>query len=315
MTASASPLSMTPRTWLDLGLLSFLWGLSFLFYDMALDGFSPLGVVFGRCGVAALFLLIMLRASGVRLPRSGKVWLALIVMGLLNNALPFFLIVNGQSQPGFHGGMSSIFNSTVPLFTVIIAQFFLADEKITLPKLAGILLGICGVTVMMARDALSGDGGLLLGGSFVLMAAFSYGVAGVWARRLKDVPPMQLAAGQQVSATAWLILPIFLIDRPWTYSAEAPLSAWIALAGLGFFATALAYVLFFRILRTAGATNVSLVTLLIPVWAILLNATIRQNTLAFWETITLAQWSGMALIAFGLAVLNQWVPLPGRKER
>lgn len=314
MTAPAPTLSMTSRSWLDLLLLSFLWGLSFLFYDMALDGLSPIAIVFGRCGVAALFLLIMLRATGARLPTSPRLWLALIVMGLLNNALPFFLIVNGQAQPGFHGGMSSIFNSTVPLFTVIIAQFFLADEKITLPKLIGIMLGMCGVTVMMARDAFTGDGGLLIGGAFVLTAAFSYGVAGVWARRFAGVPPMQIAAGQQISATAWLILPVFLLDKPWTYSAEVPVTSWIAIAGLGVFATALAYVLFFRILRTAGATNVSLVTLLIPVWAILFNATIRQQTVAFWETITLAQWAGMALIALGLAVLNKWIPLPGSRR-
>ena len=159
MNSSATTLGMTPRSWMDLALLSFLWGLSFLFYDMALDGLSPLAVVFGRCGIAALFLLIMLRVTGVRLPRSPKLWGALFIMGLMNNALPFFLIVNGQAQPGFHGGMSSIFNSTVPLFTVIIAQFFLADEKITLPKLIGIMLGMCGVTVMMARDAVSVDGG------------------------------------------------------------------------------------------------------------------------------------------------------------
>ena len=293
-----------------MALLSFLWGMSFLFYDMALDGLSPLAIVFGRCGVAAVFLLVLLRVTGTQLPRSPRLWLALIVMGLLNNALPFFLIVSGQSQPGFHGGMSSIFNSTVPLFTVIIAQFFLADERITPPKIVGILLGMAGVTVMLARDAFSGDGGLLIGGSFVLMAAFSYGVAGVWARRFGGVPPMQIAAGQQISATAWMVLPVFLIDQPWTYSESVPLSSWGAIVGLGVFATGIAYVLFFRILRTAGATNVSLVTLLIPVWAILFNATLRQGTLAFWETITLAQWVGMALIALGLAVLNKWIALP-----
>jgi drug/metabolite transporter (DMT)-like permease len=301
---------MTPRSWMDMALLSFLWGMSFLFYDMALDGLSPLAIVFGRCGVAAVFLLVLLRVTGTQLPRSPRLWLALIVMGLLNNALPFFLIVSGQSQPGFHGGMSSIFNSTVPLFTVIIAQFFLADERITPPKIVGILLGMAGVTVMLARDAFSGDGGLLIGGSFVLMAAFSYGVAGVWARRFGGVPPMQIAAGQQISATAWMVLPVFLIDQPWTYSESVPLSSWGAIVGLGVFATGIAYVLFFRILRTAGATNVSLVTLLIPVWAILFNATLRQGTLAFWETITLAQWVGMALIALGLAVLNKWIALP-----
>ena len=314
MTSPAASLSMTPRSWLDMGLLSFLWGMSFLFYDIALDGLSPLAIVFGRCGIAALFLLIMLRATGAQLPKEPRLWAALIIMGLLNNALPFFLIVSGQSQPGFHGGMSSIFNSTVPLFTVIIAQFFLADEKITAPKIAGILLGMAGVTVMMARDAFSGDGGLLIGGSFVLMAAFSYGVAGVWARRFAGVPPMQIAAGQQISATAWLVLPVFLIDKPWTYSASVPVFSWLAIAGLGVFATALAYVLFFRILRTAGATNVSLVTLLIPVWAIFFNSTIRQGTFAFWETITLAQWAGMSLIALGLGVLNKWIPLPGTRR-
>lgn len=302
---------MTPRTWLDLFLLSFLWGMSFLFYDMALDSVSPLAVVFGRCAIAALFLLIMLRVMRERLPTSGRTWLALILMGLLNNAVPFLLIVNGQSQPGFHGGMSSIFNSTVPLFTVVIAQFFLSDERMTLPKVAGILLGMLGVTVMLARDAFVGEGALLLGGSFVLGAALSYAIAGVWARRFTGIKPMQLAAGQQISATGWMVLPVVLFDRPWTYSASIEVQSWAALVGLGVLATGLAYILFFRILRTAGATNVSLVTLLIPVWAILFNATVRQGTLAFWETITLAQWAGMALIGLGLAVLNRWIPLPG----
>ena len=304
---------MTPRTWLDLFLLSFLWGMSFLFYDMALDSMTPLAIVFGRCAIAALFLLIMLRITKDRLPTNPKTWLTLIVMGLLNNAVPFLLIVNGQSQPGFHGGMSSIFNSTVPLFTVVIAQFFLSDERITLPKVTGILLGMLGVTVMMARDAFAGEGALLVGGSFVLGAALSYAIAGVWARRFKGIKPMQLAAGQQISATGWLVLPVFLLDRPWTYSASIELQSWMALAGLGILATGIAYILFFRILRTAGATNVSLVTLLIPVWAILFNATIRQGTLAFWETITLAQWAGMFLIGLGLAVLNKWIRLPGQK--
>jgi drug/metabolite transporter (DMT)-like permease len=122
---------------------------------------------------------------------------------------------------------------------------------------------------------------------------------------------MQLAAGQQISATGWMVLPVVLFDRPWTYSASIEVQSWAALVGLGVLATGLAYILFFRILRTAGATNVSLVTLLIPVWAILFNATVRQGTLAFWETITLAQWAGMALIGLGLAVLNRWIPLPG----
>ena len=155
---------------------------------------------------------------------------------------------------------------------------------------------------MLARDAFyRSDGGLLIGGSMVLMAAFSYGVAGVWARRFGGVPPMQIAAGQQISATAWLVLPVFLLDKPWTYSASVPAvvvagDRWLGhfrdRAGLCRCSSASC--------STAGATNVSLVTLLIPVWAILFNATIRQGTLAVWETITLAQWAGMALIALGL---------------
>ncbi len=304
----ATPLSLTPRAWLLLVSLSFLWGLSFLLYDIALDGFGPLAVVLGRTSISALTLLIILRALRQRLPTSLGAWGQLAVLGVLNNALPFLLIATGMVQPGFHGGMASIFNATVPLFTVFIAHFFLVDERLKPAKLLGILTGIAGVAVMMARDAWTGETGLLMGGSLVLGATLSYGAAGVWARRTNRLEPLQVATGQQVAATFWVVLPVALIDRPWSYSASVGLDSWLALIALGVLSTGLAYILFFQILRMAGATNVSLVTLLIPIWAILFNATIRENTLAFWQTITLAQWVGIALIFLGLAIVNGWLP-------
>lgn len=304
----SNSLSLTPRTSVLMLCLSFLWGLSFLLYDIALDGFDPLAVVLGRTAISALTLLIILRALGQRLPTSRRAWTQLAVLGVLNNAMPFLLIATGMVQTGFHGGMASIFNATVPLFTVFIAHFFLVDERLSMTKLIGIFTGIAGVVLMMLRDAWTGETGLLLGGSMVLGATLSYGIAAVWARRLHKMEPLQVATGQQVTATLWVVLPVALIDQPWTYSASVSLSSWLALVGLGVLSTALAYVLFFQILRSAGATNVSLVTLMIPVWAILFNATIREGTFAFWQTITVAQWCGVGLIGLGLAIMNGWTP-------
>ena len=146
-------------------------------------------MVLGRTSISALTLLIILRAMRLRLLTSLGAWRQLAVLGVLNNALPFLLIATGMVQPGFHGGMASIFNATVPLFTVFIAHFFLVDERLTPAKLIGILTGIAGVAVMMARDAWTGETGLLLGGSLVLGATLSYGAAGVWARRLAHLEP------------------------------------------------------------------------------------------------------------------------------
>lgn len=305
-----------PMTALEWGLLlalSVLWGGSFLFVGIAVKELPPLTIVVLRVVLAALALLAALRVMGVRLPAGRRVWTAFFGMGLLNNAIPFTLIAWGQTH--IAGGVASILNATTPLFAVIVAHALTRDERMGAGRIAGVLAGLAGVAVMVG--GMGGGGGGGMGGGMggggalpmagaelpaqlaILAAAFSYAVAGVFGRRFKDmgVPPLATATGQ-VAASSLMLLPVMLaVDRPWTLAAPSAGTV-AALTGLALLSTAAAYILYFRILATAGATNLLLVTLLIPVTAMLLGA------LVLHETIQARQLAGMALIGGGLAAID-----------
>jgi drug/metabolite transporter (DMT)-like permease len=237
----------------------------------------------------------MVLAVGQRMPSDLPLWRDFLLMGLLNNAIPFSLIFWGQKE--IASGLASIHNATTPLFTVLVAHAFTADERATPAKLIGVGLGIAGVALMIGLDLISGFGSHLLSELAVLAAALSYAFAGVFGRRFRGRPPLVVAAGQLTGSSA-LILPLaLLIDRPWT-GASPSLGVWAALIGLAILSTALAYVIFFRILARAGATNLLLVTFLIPVSALLLGVTFLA------ETVTAHQLLGMLLIGLGLAVID-----------
>ena len=274
---------MAPRVWFWLLSLSVLWGGSFFFAKVAVAELGPLTVVFARVSLAALALALVVP------PRPDAPWPQYLVMGLLNNALPFSLIFWGQTT--IASGLASILNATTPLFTLVVAHFLTMDERIARTKVVALLAGLAGVVVLVGPDVLARRSGLW-GEIACLAAALCYAFAGVYGRRFKrmGVAPTEAAAGQ-VTASAVLILPIMLIvDRPWTLSAVPPAAVWLALAGLALLSTALAYILYFRILAAAGATNLLLVTLLIPVTAILLGAVVLG------ERLDARQFGGMALI-------------------
>ena len=286
---------MSPLEWGLLLILSILWGGSFFFVEVALTELPPFTVVFGRVGFAAMALILLVYGVGHRLPADFRLWGAFCVMGALNNLIPFSLIVWGQTQ--IASGLASILNATTPLFTVLLAHFFTKDEKMTPNRVVGVLLGLVGVTVMFGGEFLAGLG---LGGIAklaVLGAAFSYAVAGIFGRRFEDTPPVVAAAGQ-VTATTVLMLPVvLLVDRPWNLPAPT-LTTWGVVVGLALLSTAVAYLIYFRILATAGATNLLLVTFLIPVSAILLGVTILG------ERLEPRQFAGMALISLGLGAID-----------
>jgi len=292
--------SMTGRVWLLLIGLSVLWGGSFFFAEVALLALPPLTVVLGRVGLAALALLLLVRLTGQRMPGGWAILGAFLVMGLLNNAIPFGLIVWGQTQ--IASGLAAILNASTPLFAVLLAHVCTSDERLTPGRVAGVLTGLLGVVLIVGRGALGQvGGGAWLAQIAVLAAAFSYALAGIFGRRFRGLPPAVIAAGQ-TSASTLLILPLVLvIDRPWTLAAPDP-SALLAVVGLALLCTALAYVLYFRILALAGATNLLLVTLLIPVTALLLGALVLD------EVVTLRQLAGMALIGAGLLTIDGRVP-------
>ncbi len=286
---------MSAAQWAMLLTLSLLWGGSFFFGKVALAELPPFTVVFARVSVAAGALLLIVRAQGLRMPGRLAEWGPYFAMGALNNLIPFSLIFWGQTR--IASGLASILNATTPLFTVVLAHLLTRDERLTAPRLAGVLAGVSGVAVMIGPGALAGLGAELAAQGAVLAAALSYACAGIYGRRFGGRPPLVTAAGQ-VTATTCLMLPVVLLaDRPWTLAAPGA-ATWGSLLALALLCTAVAYLLYFRLLATAGATNLLLVTFLIPVSAIALGAVFLGERLAAH------QFGGMALIALGLAAID-----------
>ena len=296
MADPTTSLRMGAAEWGLLLLLALLWAGSFFFYKVLVSALPPLTVVSGRVLIAALLLNIIILARGGRPPADPRLWAAFLLMGLLNNVVPYSLIALGETKVS--SGLASILNATTPMFTVVVAQLFTADEKLDGAKIAGLVTGFVGVMVLVGPGALAGVGrGDVLGEVAVLGASFSYGLAGVFGRRFRGLPPITVAACQLTSSACMAVPLCCLVDQPWTLPMPET-GVWAALIGLAVPSTAIAYLLFFRILARAGATNVSLVTLLVPVGAVLLGAW------ALDETLPPSAWAGVVIIAVGLACLD-----------
>ncbi|MCU0829532.1 MAG: DMT family transporter [Tabrizicola sp.] len=285
---------MKPSDWILLWTLSLLWGGSFLFNELALTGLPVVSIVWGRVALAAVVLALVVKASGQGMPVRA-VWPALAVMGVLNNLVPFTLFVLAQGQ--ITGALASVLNATTPLFTVLVAHLATQDERLTPGKAAGVGLGFAGVLAMMLGEDLGGE---LLAILACLGAALSYGLAGVWGRRFKaaGLAPLQTAAGVLICSTV-ILTPVWLVvDRPWAQAVPGwtPVLAVVALAVLS---SAVAYLIFFRILARAGAVAISLVTFLIPFSAAGLG------WLVLGERLEARHFLGLALILGGLAVIER----------
>jgi drug/metabolite transporter (DMT)-like permease len=277
--------------------LSVIWGGSFFFIGVAVKSLPPLTLVFLRVALAAVVLNLLVPAIGLRMPVDRKIWAAFWGMGFLNNLLPFSLIVWGQTH--IASGLASILNATTPVFTVIVAHFLTRDEKLTVNRLIGVLVGLGGVGVIIGPEAIRGFGANVLAQMAVLGAAVSYSFAGIYGRRFRrlGVHPVVTATGQ-VSASSIMLLPLALtVDHPWLLPIPNA-SVWGAVLGLSIISTAAAYIIFFRVLATAGATNIMLVTFLIPVSAIFLGSIFLGEQLA-WR-----HFGGMVLIGAGLAAID-----------
>lgn len=285
---------MSGREWGLMLLLSALWGGSFFFIGTAVRDMPVLTIVLLRVALAAAALWIVVRATGRRVPRGAATWGAFLVMGLLNNVIPFALIVRGQKQ--IPSGLASILNASTPLWTVLVAGALLSDERASVRKLAGVVMGLGGVAVMMGIDVIGGQHPLLPQLA-VVCASISYGFSAWWGRRFRQigVDPMVTAAGMLTASTLVLAIPVLALNGP---PIGYPATSWAAVAALALLSSALAYVIYFRILASAGATNISLVTFLVPVSAILLGWLFLDERLGF------AQLIGMALIGAGLALID-----------
>lgn len=283
--------------WILLGSLALIWGSAFLFIKVAVGSFDPFTYVWLRLTIAAVALVVILRLSGRRLALPLAVWAAVGLLALLNNVVPFLLF--GWGQKHIASGLAAILQATTPIFGVITAHFLTADERITPARLIGVVIGFAGVATMIGPQ-IAGDGGNhLLAQLACLLASLLYALAGILARRFKamGVAPMELATAQFV-AGAILLAPVALTLGQSLTALPTSLAAWGAVALLAIVGSAFAYVLFFRLIETAGATNSMLVTLLVPPIAITLGA------LVFGEQFGLPQLVGLLLIAAGLAVID-----------
>jgi len=289
--------AMRAREWGLLLALSVLWGGSFFFNGVAVRELPVFTVVVARVVLAACMLLVALKLMGARLPTDRRVWAAFFVMGLLNNVVPFSLIVWGQTH--IASGMASILNATTPLFTVVVAHFLTSDERMTADRLVGVVVGLIGVATMIGGTALASLGVDVVAQLACLAAALSYAFAGVFGRRFRQlgVPPLATATGQVIASSVMLVPVMLFVDQPQTLAVPS-MTTIAALFGVAALSTALAYILYFRILPTAGASNLLLVTFLIPVSAILLGV------LVLGETPQAKHFVGMGLIGIGLAAMD-----------
>jgi len=287
--------SMDLTTWGWLILLGLIWGGSFFFARVAVAHVPPLTLVFFRVFLAAIALhLAFGRMPGFYADLKARAG-DLIVLGILNNAIPFSLIFAGQTEIG--AGLASILNATTPLWTVIIAHMLTADEKIIPAKLAGCALGLAGTVLLIGPAAFEQTDRPVWAMLAVVGAAISYGFAVIWAKRFKEQSPKLTATGQ-LTASSIIMLPLALFwDQPWQLPVP-PLDAIAAILALALLATAFAYILYFRILARAGATNASLVTLLVPPSAILLGMVFLG------EKLSITEFGGLMLIALGLLTID-----------
>jgi len=288
---------MNRRDWLILSVLALIWGGAFFFIGVAVKHVPPLTYVWLRLTIAAGAMWLFLRFKGQSIDLPREAWGSIVLLAVLNNALPFTLF--GWGQTHIASGLASILNATTPIWGVVVAHFLTNDERMSPRKIAGVLLGFGGVATMIGPSLLSSLGTSALAQLACVTASLSYAVAAVWARRFKrrGISPMSVTTGQ-LTAGALTMLPIsMIVDRPWTHSFP-PITAWGAIIALALFCTAFGYVLYFRLIETSGATNALLVTLLVPPVAILLGALFLNETLAPQD------FSGLALIALGLAAID-----------
>ncbi|KUJ80112.1 DMT family transporter [Ruegeria profundi] len=287
---------LSPNAWVELLLLGMIWGASFVSIRIALDTIPVMTSVLHRVFWAMLVLWLIVFARRLVIPRSPRVWAAFLVMGLLNNAIPFSLMAWGQLY--IEVGLTSILNAMTAIFGVVTAAIFFKDERLTRSRAIGVALGFLGVVIAIGlRNFVSFDL-QSMAQLAIIIGTISYALAGAWARvTLSDLPPVVAAAGMLTGSTV-LILPLTLIVDG-VPSLDLPLITWSAIGYYALIATAGAYLLYYRVLKMAGAGNLLLVTLIIPPVSIVLGAVLRD------ETLPLQAYLGFAILAIGLLILNR----------
>lgn len=303
-------MTMSPSQWALLFLLGVLWGATFFFNGVAVRELPVLTIVLARVGLAALVLLPIVWLARIRFPRTLREWAPFIGMSILNNVIPFAVMLLGQKY--ITSGLTSVLNATTPLWAALLAHAFTQDERLRPNTLVGVLLGIGGVAVLMGPELLGGGNTSAFGMACVLLSAVFYGLSALWGRRLRGYPPLLTACCQMLCSTL-LIAPIALaVDRPWEMGLPSA-HVIAAVAGLAVLSTALAYLVFYRIVTISGPSNAMLVTLINPVCAIALGV------MVLGETLLPRHMLGAMVIASALLVIDgrllRWAGLGAKPSR
>jgi drug/metabolite transporter (DMT)-like permease len=286
---------MSVTDWLLLLVLSVLWGGSFYFAKIAVLEIPPLTLALGRVAIAASALALFARAIGAQFPRDAATWRRFTEMAIFNNVLPFTLLFWGQIHISV--GLASIFNATSPLFGVLLAHLMTHDDRFSAGRAVGLIAGFGGVVMLIGPDILTDLGTHVLAELACLAAAAAYGVGAVYSRRLRGVPPVMMATGQLTVSTVLLLPVVLLFDRPESLLTASKAAIW-AMVALALLSSSLAYLIYFRIIVRAGATNALIATFLVPVSAILLG------TVLLHEVVDARQLAGMAAIFVGIAAID-----------
>lgn len=282
------------KEWGLIIILSILWGGSFFFVGVAVKEMPPLTIVLCRVALASIILLVIVYLKGDKMPSSPGLWGAFIIMGALNNLIPFSLIVWGQTH--IESGLASILNATTPIFSVVLAHFLTREERLTANRITGVTIGWIGVAMLIGIESLRGFSIEVFGQLAVVGATFSYACAAIYGRRFKGINPLIVATGMLCGSTIMMTPLALVIEQPWNLSPG--ITTLMALFGLAAVSTSFAYIIYFQVLATAGPTNLLLVTFLIPVSAILLGVVVLAERLA-WNA-----FAGMGLIFIGLIAID-----------
>lgn len=273
-----------------------------MWIKIAVQEISPTMLVAFRALFGLLFGVVVISIQRAQWPRSFTAWFPLLLLGITNVAIPFFLISWGEKY--IDSAVASVLDATVPLFTILIAHYLLQDDKITLPKLTGLLIGFAGVVILMSKDLLNASTNSILGQAAVILASIFYAVNSVYIRKTtEDIPSIVRSAGPLISASSVMWLATFLSESPVRMPQLG--ITWIALLWLGIFGSGLAFAMAYYLIHEIGPTRTTMVTYLFPLGGVILGVTFLNEQLT-WQLIT-----GAALIVLSLVVAN-WEP---RKQK
>ena len=285
---------MKTKHWIAFISLGMIWGSSFLWIKIAVQEIGPITLVAYRVIFGLLFGLAVVFFQRTKWPSGFKEWLPLLVLGLTNIAIPFFLISWGEQV--IDSGVASILDATVPLFTILVAHFLLHDDKMTIPKVAGLLMGFAGVVVLMSKD-IGASSGSLLGQAAVILACVFYAGSSIYARKLtEDSPAIFRSVGPLVSATAVMWLASFFFEAPVKVPDQSLI--WVALLWLGILGSGVAFILLYYLIHEIGPTRATMVTYLFPLGGVTLGVIFLHEALT-WQVLT-----GATLIILSLVVAN-----------